>query len=53
MVFACNIRCYRRAMRDWGEPDRDDDTAIVVEFAALVVAMLLGIGFAVVELFPW
>ena len=40
-------------MRDWDEPDRNDDLAIVVEFAVLVVAMLLGIGFAVVELLPW
>lgn len=50
MVFANEIRCYRRAMRDWDEPDRNDGIAIVVEF---VFAMLLGIAFAVIELLPW
>lgn len=53
MVFANEVRRYRRAMREWDEPDRNDDTVIVVEFTALVVAMLLGIGFTIVKLLPW
>ena len=53
MVFANEIRCYRRAMRDWDEPDRNDGIAIVVEFVGLVFALLLGIAFAVIELLPW
>lgn len=40
-------------MRDWDEPDRSDDSDIVIEFTALLVAMLFGIGFAVVKLLPW
>ena len=53
MVFANEIRCYCKAMRDWHEPDKNDDLAFVVEFTALLVAMLLGVGFVVVELLPW
>ena len=40
-------------MRDWHEPGKNDDLAIGFEFAALLVAMLLGVGFVVVELLPW